>query len=43
MQQGLDRFGQIDVLMCCTGRRSHQDFWQISYEEWDTTFAVNLN
>ena len=43
VQQGLDRFGQIDTLMCCTGRRAHQDFWQISYEEWDKTFAVNLN
>ena len=43
VQQGLDRFGQIDVLMSCTGRRAHQDFWQISYEEWDKTFAVNLN
>ena len=40
VQQGLDRFGQIDVLMSCTGRRAHQDFWQISYEEWDKTFAV---
>src|SRR3982074_2840336 len=43
VQQGLDRFGQIDVLMSCTGRRAHQDFWQISYEEWDRTIAVNLN
>ena len=43
VQQGLDRFGQIDVLMCCTGRRAHQDFWQISYEEWHKTFAVNLH
>ena len=43
VQQGLDRFGQIDVLMHCAGRRAHQDFWQISYEEWDKTFAVNLN
>jgi 3-oxoacyl-[acyl-carrier protein] reductase len=43
VQQGLERFGQIDVLMHCTGRRAHQDFWQISYEEWDKTFAVNLN
>ena len=33
VQQGLDRFGQIDVLMHCTGRRAHQDFWQISYAE----------
>ena len=43
VQQGLDRFGQIDVLMSCAGRRAHQDFWEISYEEWDKTFAVNLN
>ena len=43
VQQGTDRFGQIDVLMSCTGRRAHQDFWQISYEEWHKTFAVNLH
>jgi 3-oxoacyl-[acyl-carrier protein] reductase len=41
--QGTDKFGKIDVLMCCTGRRAHQDFWQISYEEWHRTFAVNLH
>ncbi|MGZ9080228.1 MAG: SDR family NAD(P)-dependent oxidoreductase [Burkholderiales bacterium] len=41
--QGLDHFGQLDVLMCCAGRRAHQDFWQISYEEWHRTFAVNLH
>lgn len=43
VQQGLDHFGQIDVLMSCAGRRAHQDFWQISYEEWEKTFAVNLH
>src|SRR5690349_18521787 len=43
VQRGNEKFGRIDVLMCCTGRRAHQDFWQISYEEWDKTFAVNLN
>src|SRR5688572_32614884 len=43
VQKGLDRFGKIDVLMSCAGRRAHQDFWQISYEEWHKTFAVNLN
>lgn len=41
--QGADKFGKIDVLMCCAGRRAHQDFWQISYEEWHRTFAVNLH
>jgi NAD(P)-dependent dehydrogenase (short-subunit alcohol dehydrogenase family) len=43
VRQGLDKFGRIDVLMCCAGRRAHQDFWQISYEEWHKTFAVNLH
>jgi 3-oxoacyl-[acyl-carrier protein] reductase len=43
VKQGGDKFGKIDVLMCCAGRRAHQDFWQISYEEWHRTFAVNLH
>ncbi|RPI42365.1 MAG: SDR family oxidoreductase, partial [Betaproteobacteria bacterium] len=41
--QGLDHFGHVDVLMSVAGRRAHQDFWQISYEEWHKTFAVNLH
>jgi 3-oxoacyl-[acyl-carrier protein] reductase len=43
VRQGSEKFGRIDVLMCCAGRRAHQDFWQISYEEWHRTFAVNLH
>jgi NAD(P)-dependent dehydrogenase (short-subunit alcohol dehydrogenase family) len=43
VKRGLDHFGRIDVLMCTAGRRAHQDFWQISLEEWHKTFAVNLN
>ena len=43
VKQGLDRFGRIDVLMCTAGRRAHQDFWQISHEEWHKTFAVNVS
>jgi 3-oxoacyl-[acyl-carrier protein] reductase len=42
-KQGLDRFGRIDVLMSVAGRRAHQDFWTISFEEWHKTFAVNLH
>src|SRR3954467_12339620 len=42
VQKGFDRFGKIDVLMSCAGRRAHQDFWQISVEEWRKTFEVNL-
>lgn len=43
VKQGLARFGQIDVLMSCAGRRAHQHFWEISVEEWRKTFAVNLD
>lgn len=43
VQQGLDHFGKVDVLACVAGRRAHQDFWQISVEEWHKTFAVNLH
>ena len=43
VQKGLDRFKKIDVLMSCAGRRAHQHFWQISYEEWHKTFEVNLH
>ena len=43
VQQGLSHFGHVDVLMSVAGRRAHQDFWQISYEEWHKTFAVNLH
>jgi NAD(P)-dependent dehydrogenase (short-subunit alcohol dehydrogenase family) len=41
--KGLAHFGRLDVLMCVAGRRAHQDFWQISVEEWHRTFAVNLH
>lgn len=41
--QGLGHFGRLDVLMCVAGRRAHQDFWQLSVEEWHKTFAVNLH
>lgn len=43
VKQGLGHFGRIDVLMSVAGRRAHQDFWQISVEEWHKTFAVNLH
>lgn len=43
VKQGLRHFRHVDVLMSVAGRRAHQDFWQISYEEWHKTFAVNLH
>jgi 3-oxoacyl-[acyl-carrier protein] reductase len=42
-RQGLAHFGRIDILMSVAGRRAHQNFWEISYEEWHRTFAVNLH
>ena len=42
-QRGLEHFGKVDVLMSVAGRRAHQNFWEISYEEWHKTFAVNLH
>jgi len=41
--RALDHFGRIDVLMGVAGRRAHQDFWEIGFEEWHKTFAVNLH
>lgn len=43
VQRGLDHFGHVDVLVSVAGRRPHQDFWEISYEEWHRVFAVNLH
>ena len=43
VKQGLEHFGRIDALVCTAGRRAHQDFWEISVEEWRKTFAVNID
>jgi 3-oxoacyl-[acyl-carrier protein] reductase len=43
VRQALQHFDHVDVLMSVAGRRAHQDFWEISYEEWHRTFAVNLH
>jgi len=43
VEQAIGHFGRVDVLMSCAGRRAHQDFWEISLEEWHKTFAVNLH
>ena len=43
VQQGIDRFAKVDVLVSVAGLRPHKDFWDISYEEWHQVFAVNLH
>jgi NAD(P)-dependent dehydrogenase (short-subunit alcohol dehydrogenase family) len=43
VQRALEHFGGIDVLVNVAGRRPHQDFWDIEYDEWLRVFAVNLH
>lgn len=43
VQSGLDRFGQVDVLVSVGAIRPHKPFWEISYEEWHRVFAVNCH
>lgn len=43
VQQGMERFGKVDILVCSTAVRPHKNFWQFSYEEWHEAFAVNLH
>lgn len=43
VQQGLNRFGKVDISVSVAGIRRHKDFWDISYEEWLEVFAVNLH
>src|SRR5215213_1273495 len=43
VEQALSHFGHVDVLMSVAGRRAHQNFWEISVEEWHKTFEVNLH
>jgi 3-oxoacyl-[acyl-carrier protein] reductase len=43
VQQGTQRFGKVDVLMCVAGVRPGKPFWEIDYDEWLQVFAVNLH
>ena len=43
VQQGLERFGGVDVLVNVAAMRPHNLPWEISYEQWAKVFAVNLN
>ena len=39
----LDRFGNVDVLVCNAAIRPHKPVWEISVEEWHQVLAVNLH
>ena len=43
VQQGLEHFGKVDVLVSVAGLRPHKDFWKYDYAEWDQVFAVNVH
>ena len=42
VQQGLDHFGKIDILVSAAGIRPNRPFWEVSDEEWHQVLAVNL-
>ncbi len=43
VQQGLQQFGKVDVLISVVGLRPHRPFWDFSYDEWQQVFNVNLH
>ena len=43
VQQGLERFGKVDVLVSVAAIRPHRPIQDVSYDEWHQVFAVNLH
>ena len=43
VQQGLQHFGKVDVLISVVGLRPHRPFWDFSYDEWQQIFNVNVH
>jgi len=43
VQQGLEKFGKVDVLVNVVGVRPHKLTWDFDYDEWLQIFAVNLH
>ena len=43
VEQGLERFGQIDVLVSNAAIRPHRPLTEVSVEEWHQVMAVNLH
>ena len=43
VQQGLARFGKIDVAVSVLGMRAHKHIMDFSYQEWLQGFAVNCH
>ena len=43
VQQGLERFSKVDVLVSVAGMRMGKLPWEFSYDEWQQMFAINLH
>ncbi|OFV98857.1 MAG: hypothetical protein A3F68_00855 [Acidobacteria bacterium RIFCSPLOWO2_12_FULL_54_10] len=43
VKQGLERFGKIDQLVCVAAYRDHKAFFEYGYDEWLSTFALNVH
>jgi len=42
VQQGLERFGHVDILVSAAGIRPNRPFWEVTDDEWHRVLAVNL-
>ena len=43
VKQGLEKFGQIDNLVCVAAYRNHKAFFDYGFDEWMSTFNVNVH
>src|SRR5258706_799698 len=43
VEQALQRFGQVDVLVHAMGVRPHKLPWEYDYDEWEQIFGVNMH
>ena len=43
VQQSLQHFGKVDVLISVVGLRPHRPFWDFGYDEWQQIFNVNVH
>ena len=43
VKQGLEKFGKIDQLVSVAAYRNHLPFFDYTYDEWVSTFAVNVH
>ena len=42
VREARERFGRLDLLVCCAGITADAPSWRMSEEQWDDVIAVNL-